>query len=187
MVRGCGFTDDHSSTPLARDVLAGQSTDPQCGHSLFRLLSTGPLCDIRHRISPRNALPSAYMIATFSLVGGLVLASSGSLLFAKRIGLMVLAHYPKVPASVESANVYRISDERQPYVGGVMYGYVVDGLHYSGWCASCFSTEQEAWDYVSDCRAQKLTVWYKPEDPRESHLFGAAGSRLTLLRRPRAA
>jgi hypothetical protein len=133
-----------------------------------------------HRISLRNALPSAYMIASFSLVGGLVLASSGSLLFAKRIGLMVLAHYPEVPARVESANVYRISDEGQPYLGGVMYGYVVDGLHYSGWCARYFATEQEAWDFVSDCRAQKLTVWYRPEDPRESHLFGAAGSTLNI-------
>jgi hypothetical protein len=118
------------------------------------------------------------MIATFSLVGGLLLASSGSLLFAKRIGLMVLAHYPEVPASVESANVYQISDEREPYLGGLMYGYVVDGLHYSGWCARYFPTEQEAWDFVSDCRAQKLTVWYRPEDPGESHLFGAAGATL---------
>jgi hypothetical protein len=117
------------------------------------------------------------MIATFSLVGGLLLASSGSLLFAKRIGLMVLAHYPQVPGNVESANVYRISDG-QPYLGGVMYGYVVDGLHYSGWCARYFPIEQEAWDFVSDCRAQKLTVWYSPEDPGESHLFGAAGATL---------
>jgi hypothetical protein len=116
------------------------------------------------------------MIATFSLVGGLLLASSGSLLFGKRIGLMVLAHYPQVPASLESANVYRISDERQPYLGGLMYGYVVDGQHYTGWCARYFSTEQEAWDFVSDCGAQKLTVWYRPEDPADSHLFGAAGS-----------
>ena len=144
----------------------------------FRFLSTDPLCDIRHRTSPRNRLPSAYMIATFSLVGGLLLASSGSLLFAKRSGLMVLAHYPQVPARVESANVYRLSDEREPYLGGVMYGYVVDGLHYSGWCARYFPTEQEAWDFVSDCRAQKLTVWYRPEDPGESHLFGAAGATL---------
>jgi len=186
MVGGCGFIDGHFLL-LSPVVLAGPSTDPQWGHSLSRLLSTGPLCDIRHRISPRNALPSAHMIATFSLVGGLVLASSGSLLFAKRIGLMVLAHYPEVPASVESANVCRISEEIQPYLGGVTYGYVVDGLHYSGWCAKYFPTEQEARDFVSDCRAQKLTVWYKPEDPGESHLFGAAGSRLTFLRRPRAA
>lgn len=150
------------------------------GISLFSPLSTDPPCDIRHRLSPRNALPSAYMIATFSLVGGLLLASSGSLLFTKRIGLMVLAHYPEVPGSVESGNVYRISDERQPYLGGVMYGYVVDGLHYSGWCGRYFPTEQEAWDFVSDCRAQKLTVWYRSEDPRESHLFGAAGSTLYI-------
>jgi hypothetical protein len=122
------------------------------------------------------------MIATFSLVGGLLLASSGSLLFAKRIGLMVLAHYPEVPGSVESAKVYRVSDKRQPYLGGLMYGYVVDGLHYSGWCGRYFPTEQEAWDFVSDCRAQKLTVWYRSEDPGESHLFGAAGSTLYIAR-----
>ena len=113
------------------------------------------------------------MIATLALTGGLFLASCGTgLLVIKRIKRLALACYPEVTAIVEVGEVYQTANDKSPFLGGVMYAYVVDDRRYSGWCARPTRTAQEAWRFVSDCLAKRLIARYKPENPMESLLFG---------------
>jgi hypothetical protein len=92
-------------------------------------------------------------------------------LLAQKLEQAAWAHCPEVPASVESVSVSSSGEGRHPHVGCVVYTYHIDGQTYSGMHSRSFASNQEAWEFVGDCRARAVSARYRPGHPAESGLW----------------